>query len=153
MYYAIVALLMFLLPALSVVIEIAQSSPLPLVLLIGKWYVFWAVGARLGLAGLRQIIQPRYTAEVILGLKSEESLLLVRELGFSNVALGLAGLISLWKPEWRGAVALTAGIFYALAGINHARQAHRNRLENVAMVSDLIAGLVLLGFCVQTFLG
>jgi hypothetical protein len=33
--------------------------------LVGKWFVFWAaVGVRLGLAGLRQILQPSFTAEI-----------------------------------------------------------------------------------------
>ena len=31
--------------------------------LVGKWFVFWTVGIQLFLAGLRQIVQPRYTAE------------------------------------------------------------------------------------------
>ncbi len=31
------------------------------------------------------------------------------------------------------------------AGINHALRAHRNRLENIAMLSDLFAGVVLVG--------
>jgi hypothetical protein len=52
-------------------------------------------------------------------------------------------------PSWRLAGALAGGIFYGLAGVNHALQAHRNRLENVAMVSDLFAALVLLWVCVS----
>ena len=34
-----------------------------------------------------------------------------------------------------------------MAGLNHVRQPHRNRLENVAMVSDVFVALVLLGVC------
>ena len=30
--------------------------------LVGKWFVFWAVGARLFIAGIRQVIQPAFTA-------------------------------------------------------------------------------------------
>lgn len=100
--------------------------------LIGKWFVFWAVGWRLFLAGMRQIVQPGYTARVILGLKHDESQILVRELGFANVAFGAIGILSLFVPSWRLAAALAGGIFYGLAGINHVRQSHRNKLENVA---------------------
>jgi hypothetical protein len=148
MYYTIVLLLMFALPALSIAIEASMSGAAPLVALLGKWFVFWAVGVRLFLAGVRQVAQPRYTAEVILGLKSDEVLLVVRELGFANLAIGLVGLASLAFPGWRLASALAGGVFYGLAGINHALQSHRTRLENVAMVSDLWAAIVLLGLCV-----
>ena len=146
MYYAIVGLLMFALPLLSVVIEVLLSSQ-PVTPLIGKWYVFWAVGVRLLLAGLRQVAQPQYTARVILGLKSDDSLLVVRELGFANVAFGVAGLLSLHFSTWCIPVALAGGIFYGLAGVNHTLQSHRGKLENIAMVSDIFAALVLLGFC------
>jgi hypothetical protein len=115
--------------------------------IIAKWYVFWAVGVRLGLAGLRQMIQPRYTAETILGIKSEEPLLLVRELGIANTAIGSIGLASLFVPSWALPAALTGAIFYGIAVINHVFHQPRNKLQNVAMVSDLFAGLVLALCC------
>jgi len=148
MYYFIVGTFMFALPALCVAGEMLfHAMPLGAAL-AAKWFAFWAVGWRLLLAGIRQIAQPRYTAREILGLKSDESLILVRELGFANVAIGLVGVLSLPVPQWRLAAALAGGVFYGLAGISHARQGHRNRLENVAMVSDILASVVLLGACV-----
>jgi hypothetical protein len=147
MYYAIVALLMFIFPLISVVAEgVAQDGTLWL-LLLTKWYVFWAVGMRLSLAGLRQMIQPKYTAKEILGIEGDDVLLVVRELGFANVSLGALGLSSLVEPKWVLGAALAGGLFYLLAGVNHALQTHRNRLENVAMVSDLIVGAALLALC------
>jgi hypothetical protein len=143
MYVVMVAALMFIVPLACVAGEVVSGTPLSLPL-IGKWFVIWSVGARLLLAGLRQIIQPRYTAEVILSLKSSESLVLVRELGFANLAVGLVGLGSAIYPAWRPAAALAGGIFYGLAGVSHALQPHRGKLENVAMVSDLWAAVVLL---------
>ena len=118
--------------------------------LIGKWFVFWSVGWRLLLAGVRQIAQPEYTAREILGLKSAESWTVVRELGFGNLALGIVGVLSLWLPSWQLAAALGGGLFYLLAGINHALQKHRNRLENLAMVSDLFVGMILLCVCMTS---
>lgn len=138
---------MFALPALSVGIEAGFLHRAFSAALVGKWFVFWSVGVRLFTAGLRQIFQPGYTAKVILGFQGEEALLLVRELGFANVALGVAGLLSLGLPAWRTPVALAGGIFYGLAGINHLLQGHRNPLENVAMVSDLFVAGVLLAVC------
>jgi hypothetical protein len=144
MYYAIVVATMLVLPALSVAIQASAQGFSFDPLLVAKWFTFWAVGVRLFLAGLRQTIQPRYTANVILGLKSEECLMLVRELGFANLALGSVGLLSLPLPGWLPAAALAGGIFYALAGLGHVFSSDRNRLETVAMVSDLMAGALLI---------
>lgn len=153
MYYAIVALFMFLLPLLSIAAEPWIAGTALGAALVAKWFAFWAVGLRLLLAGVKQIAQPQYTAREILGLKTDESLILVRELGFANVALGLLGTLSLLRPDWRLAAALAGGVFYGLAGINHALQGHRNRLENVAMVSDGFAAVVLLAACALAVLG
>jgi hypothetical protein len=147
MYYAIVAAFMFGLPILCIGIELAFAAGVISATLVAKWFVFWSVGVRLFTAGLRQIIQPEFTANVILGFKSSESLLLVRELGFSNLAVGLLGILSLMFPQWRWPVALAGGVFYGLAGLTHVIQDHRNTLENVAMVSDLFVSAVLLVTC------
>ena len=85
--------LMAVFPFVSAVIQLlsgqhAMLNAAAIIPVVAKWYVFWAVGVRLFLAGLRQIIQPRYTAETILGIKGEDALLVVRELGFANSALG-----------------------------------------------------------------
>ena len=66
----------------------------------GQLHVFWAVGVRLFIAGLRQIVQPRYTAETILGVKDPDATLIVRELGFANTAIGSAGLGSIYLAGW-----------------------------------------------------
>lgn len=152
MYYAIVTVFMFVLPLLSITVESATSGTALTAAIIAKWFVFWAVGWRLLLAGLKQIAQPQFTAKEILGLKSDESLILVRELGFSNVAIGLLGVTSLFQPGWQLGAALAGAVFYGLAGITHALRAHRNRLENVAMASDLFASVVLLcALCIALF--
>jgi hypothetical protein len=152
MYVPMVIALMAVVPLVCVVIQLLSTEQLLLnaaaiIPIIAKWYVFWAVGVRLFVAGLRQIIQPRYTAQIILGIKGEDALLLVRELGFANTALGSVGLASILAPSWLLPVAVAAAIFYGLAGFNHVLHAHRNKLENVAMVSDLFAALVLAVCC------
>ncbi|MBS0316349.1 MAG: hypothetical protein JSR49_04395, partial [Proteobacteria bacterium] len=100
MYLAIVTALMLVLPVGSIGLEAVIGGHGLSALLVAKWFVIWSVGARLFLAGMRQIVQPRYTAEVILSLKHEESHVLVRELGFANLAVGLAGLASWLFPTW-----------------------------------------------------
>jgi hypothetical protein len=144
MYPFVVGALMLLLPAGSGVAEaLLRGAPLSMAL-AAKWFVFWSVGVRLLSAGVKQIWQPEYTARAILKLQSDDALLVIRELGFANVAIGSLGIASLGISAWRSAGALVGGVFYSLAAINHLRQAHRGRLENIAMVSDAFVAVVLL---------
>ncbi len=143
MYLAVVLTFMLVLPVGFTGLSTVTGGVAMSAALVAKWFVIWSVGARLSLTGLKQIIQPRYTARVILSLKHDESLVLVRELGFANLAIGLAGLACWRFPTWIPAVALVGAIFYCLAGFNHLLHPHRSKLENIAMVSDLFVGFVL----------
>jgi hypothetical protein len=150
-YVFMIAALMFVLPIVSIFSELGASVPLSTAL-IGKWFVFWAVGIRLLAAGSRQILQPKYTAENILGIKSADSLMLVRELGFANVAVGCVAAASLVAAGWTLPMAVVGALFYGLAGINHLLHAGRNKLQNVAMASDIFIAVVLAVFCIATAL-
>lgn len=137
---------MFALPILSVLVESAvHKNHAPLLALIGKWFVFWAIGVRLFTAGLRQIIKPGLTAEGIFGIKDNASWAIIRELGFANVGMGLAGILTLWFAGWRPAAALTGGLFLVLDGILHVTN-KRNFEENVAMYSDLFIGIIMAAY-------
>jgi hypothetical protein len=145
MYLAMVAALMFALPVGSVVADtMLRAHGLWSGAVVLKWFVFWSVGVRLLVAGLRQIAQPRYTAETILGIQGVESLLLVRELGFANVAIGSVGVCSWFFPAWLMPAAVAGMVFFGLAGINHIT-ARRNSHQTIALVSDLFVAAVLLG--------
>ena len=147
MYLVIVLLLMLVLPAGSIYVEHSHlHSTAPTMLLLGKWFVFWSVGVRLVLGGLRQFFQPRFTSEQIFGIKSDDVLPLVRELGVANFATGVVGIISLAKPSFTLPVAISATIFYGIAGIRHVAESDRNRNENVAMISDLFIALILAAY-------
>jgi|SRR5580658_1770293 hypothetical protein len=143
MYFAIVGLTMFLLPVTSVLTEHALVPGESVIYLIGRWFVFWGVGVRLTLAGLRQFFQPAFTATEIFHMSSEEALPLVRELGVANVATGTVGLLSLAFTGFILPIALSAGIFYGVAGVRHAFERSRTLNETVAMASDLFLFLVL----------
>ena len=147
MYFLMISLLMLVLPLASIVME---AGVRPDMAVTGKWFVFWMVGARLFAAGLRQILQPRYTAEKILGIQGDANLVIVRELGFANFALGIGGLATLAATSWTPPLALVGGIFYAAAGIQHVLHPGRNKLQSFAMATDLFAAVVLLGFFVWT---
>ncbi len=147
MYLLIVLLLMLVLPIGSICVEHSYlHSAAPPMLLVGKWFVFWSAGVRLFLAGLRQFFQPRFTSEQIFGIKSDDALPLVRELGIANFATGVVGITSLAKPSFTLPVAISAFIFYGIAGIRHVAESDRTRNENVAMTSDLFISLILAAY-------
>ena len=144
MYLAVIVLLMGVLPIASILVEfVLLHSGADLLFLIGKWFVFWSVGVRLLLAGLRQIANPEFTAETIFGVTDKAALTIVQELGFGNLAIGLLGALTLLNRQWIAPAAIVGGLFYGLAGIKHLVKGDRNATENIAMVSDLFIAVVI----------
>lgn len=154
MYLISIFLLMLVFPSASIYAEHAfWHANAPLMLLVGKWFVFWSAGVRLFMAGLRQFFQPRFTSEEIFGIKSDVVLPIVRELGIANFATGTVGILSIMIPSFIQPVAIAAAIFYGIAGVRHVAQRGKLRNENIATVSDLFASLVFtayIGFVVLT---
>jgi len=147
MYVVIVVLLLAVLPIGSIAAEhIYFHSPEPLFDLAGKWFTFWAVGGRLFLAGLRQTIQPAFTARQIFGIASDEAFPVVRELGLANLAMGALGLLSLTLPQARMAAAFVGGLYYGLAGLLHLFRGEKNATERFAMITDLMVFVLLAGY-------
>jgi hypothetical protein len=150
MYILIIALLLLVFPICSILVELfVLNSAVGVWLLIGKWFVFWAVGVRLFIAGLRQITQPEFTANKIFGIKNPDVFAIVREIGFSNLSMGLLGLWSIYKSEWVMPAALVGGLYYGLAGVGHLFKKQKNLLENIAMYSDFFIFIILLIFFVS----
>jgi hypothetical protein len=147
MYVIIVFLLLFALPVGSVLAEHSYlHSAAPLMLLAGKWFVFWAVGIRLFLAGIRQSLQPKFTARQIFEIESDEVLPIVQELGFANLSMGLLGIVSLPVPAFVLPAAVVGGFYYGLAGIKHTARGGRNFNSNVAMITDLYVFAILASY-------
>jgi hypothetical protein len=146
MYFITVLLLLFVLPVGAVSIDLWSDPGLDLIWLIGKWFTFSAVGLRLFLAGVRQNLQPEFTARAIFEIEDAKAHAIVREVGFGNLAMGTAGLLTLLLPSWLPPAAFVGGIYYGLAGIGHAIKPDRNAKENVALFSDILASLVLIAF-------
>jgi hypothetical protein len=148
-YFATVLLLMFVLPLCSIFAQVLIRANLDnWILLIGKWFVFWTVGIRLLLAGVRQVIRPGFTAERIFDIKGKEPLPIVQELGFANVAMGTLGTLSILNIHWIVPSALAGAIFYGCAGIKHITRRGKNRNEMIATISDMIAAVVLVFYLV-----
>jgi len=137
-------MLLFILPTSSIVVEMVLDHTSNIVFLITKWFVFYA-GLRLFIAGLRQTFRPDFTAK-ILGLNERASLQIVQELGFSNICIGLLGIISLFIPAWTNPSAFVSGIFYGLAGFKHLMTKKKNAMATFAMITDFWAFLILI-FC------
>jgi hypothetical protein len=142
---------MFIFPILSILVEIfIFHSSAGIILLIGKWFVFWSIGIRLFAAGLRQIIRPQFTAEKILGIKGNQQFIVVQELGFANVSMGTLGICTMLNSNWVLPAAIVGGLFIGLAGVRHTLSKERNLLENTAMSSNLIIFMVLLVYIIWT---
>ncbi|MCX5493894.1 hypothetical protein OSH11_04195 [Kaistia dalseonensis] len=152
MYLAMILLLLFVLPVASIAIEhLAFPQGASLLALTGIWFVFWAVGVRPALAGLRQIFNPAFTAETIFGIKEVAPRKIVQELGFANLSIGVLGIASIVHAPWTIPAAIVGGLFYLLAGIKHVLNQGRSRTEVIAMVSDLFIALVLGAYLAAVF--
>lgn len=138
MYLAAVTLLMSVLPVASVLIEGSMTGyaagPW---FLIGKWFVFWAVGVRLALVAVSQIARPAVTANTLFGIEDRRVLPLVLELGFGNLAIGALALVTMVKHEWTAPAAVAGEIVSALSGLKLSAKPARSRSETIVMISDL----------------
>ncbi len=149
MYLVVVILLMGILPVVSILIEYSGlAASADLWSLVGKWFVFWSVGVRLALAGIRQVVQPAFTAEEIFGIGDKAARIVVQELGFANLAMGVLAIVTLAAPQWVAAAALAGAIFYGLAGARHVLKGGQNRNEMIAAVSDIFIFAVLAAYLV-----
>jgi hypothetical protein len=150
-YALAVVSLTIILPALSVLVEWKlRGGPLTSLVLTGKWFIFWAVGVRLFTAGLRQVINPTFTAKDIFHIRDTASHAIVRELGFANICFGATGIISLFLPAWRIVSAFGSGLFYGIAGFNHIARKPASPNELLALVSDLFIFVALLLYVLLT---
>ena len=99
MYLASIVLLMLVLPAARVIVEALWFGTAADVMpLVASGFVFWAVGVRLFIAGVRQVAQPQFTAESIFEIKDRAAFAIVRAAGFANLSTGTLGLANLAVP-------------------------------------------------------
>ena len=154
MYRAIILLLIFVLPIGSVGAEwLSSGGATPPMLLVGKWFVFWAAGVRLLLAGIKQFLQPEFTAHQIFKMKTDEALPVIRELGIANFAAGVLGVASIWATSFVLPVAIWGAIFYGVAGAQHVTQKGKSGNETLAMATDLFAFVALAVYVLYVWMG
>ena len=153
-YLLIVLATMLILPLACILGEVLQKKAPFGWALTGKYFIFWAIGIRLFIAGIRQTTQPAFTAVKIFNIRnSEESFVIIRELGFANICIGLIGILSLFNSEWRPVAAIAGGLYFGLAGIQHVAKGADSGNEVIAMISDLfVFGLMLVYLSFTFFL-
>jgi hypothetical protein len=136
---------MLVLPVISIAQDVVSETT-DLMPAVGKWFVYWGVGWRLTVTAVYQLLRPSFTAKDIFEIDDPKTSKLVLEIGFGNLAIGLASIASLYFPEWIPGMALAGAIFFALAGIQHVRNGASTRPEIVAMVSDLGIAVILIAY-------
>ena len=94
MLYAVVVLFMVVLRSASVGIALADGGHGSTMEVVGTWFVFGRSAYVSFTAGVRQVVKPGLTSEGILGIPGRQAWLLVRELGFANIATGAIGILS-----------------------------------------------------------
>jgi hypothetical protein len=142
-YLSTIILLMLIFPVISIIIDSQSHQGQDLTALAGKWFVFWAIGIRLLLAGIRQAAKPAFTLAEIFHIKNKESEIIVRELGFANICFGITGVLSIFIPEWRAAAGFIGGLYMGIAGVYHIVKKPVSANEVIAMVSDIYIFIVL----------
>lgn len=148
-----IILFFLILPCVAILLEVfAVSTPLPFRVIAFKWFVFSGIGLRLGSAGLKQIIQPEFTAKEIFSSESDVAIPIVRELGYANICFSVIALISLIVPTFRIPAAINGGLYFGLAGLLHVFKPKESGKEIFAMASDLFIFLVLLTLLVLNML-
>jgi len=149
-YIVVVSVLTFILPFVCAAAQKVINKDTPFSFdLIGKWFIFSAVGLRLFIAGIKQTTDPAFTAKEIFHLDNPESFPIVRELGFANICFGLVGIVSLFFPQWRVVSAFGSGLYYGIAGLQHFLKKPVGINEKFALVSDIIIFLLLLIYFVK----
>ncbi|MFT3750387.1 MAG: hypothetical protein QM768_18880 [Agriterribacter sp.] len=149
-YIISVSALTFILPVISFWTEHFTTGTALTFDLFSKWFIFSAAGLRLFLAGIKQVKNPEFTAKQIFHLNSAESFPILRELGFANICFGLVAILSLFKPGWRIVSAFASGLYYGIAGIQHALKKNTGINEKFALWTDLVIFVLLLIYFIIT---
>ncbi len=143
-------LLMLIIPIVSLVINILiLDNNYNIFFLIGKWFIFWSIGIRLFTAGVKQVIKLEFTAKSIFHFKTTESYLIIRELGFANICMGLIGIISLFLEQWRIVIAISGGLFFGFAGIHHMIVKPISSNEKIAMISNIFIFILMIVYLIS----
>lgn len=83
-------------------------------------------------------------------IDNKESQVVVRELGFANICMGLLGLFSLFYVQFRLPAAIVGGLYFGLAGMLHIIKKPVSQNEKIALTSDMFIFIIMLVFVFST---
>ncbi|MDF2567236.1 MAG: hypothetical protein K0R90_692 [Oscillospiraceae bacterium] len=145
LYQISVIIFFALLPVIGIIGDVfilkSETNTFSIIL---KWFVFSGVGLRLFSAGLKQAINPSFTAKEIFKVYEEKSFAIIREIGFANISFGFIGILSFFFPIFRLAAATSGGLYFGLAGSLHIFRKMKSRDEIFAMISDYFIFFILI---------
>ena len=98
------------------------------------------------MAGVRQIVQPEFTATAVFGIQDCSAYSRVRELGFVTLSVGLLAVVSLLYRPWVEAVALAGHSCSSWQEAIISSAVTVNLLRKVALCSDLFIVSVLVAY-------
>ncbi len=112
--------------------------------LTGKWFIFWVAGVRLSFTGIKHIYRRGAAPAAFFYGEKKENFLMIRELGFANITIGVMGMLSVVNSNWRQIAGLAAAIFFGLSALQHFFIKPVNGKEMAIMVTDIIVFAILL---------
>ena len=144
-YEYFVILCFCVVPIISIALEsLLISTETTMSELALKWFVFGSIGLRLGIAGMKQLVHPQFTAKEIFNILDDAANPLVKELGSANICFSLLAIVSLWVTSFRIPAALAGGLYFGFAGFMHLLKPRESDKETFAMISDLFIFFVLI---------
>ena len=109
-----------------------------------KWLVLWVIGVGALITGLMQALNPEYTAN-LLQIEAND-FIIIKELGYSQIGMGILGLLSIKSSYYKKASAIVYGLFIFGCTLNHfTRISIVSAGEIVSIVSDIWIVAVSLG--------
>jgi len=117
-YIVNVYLLTVLLPFTAMSIESFGSKDKLSVAVLAKWFLFFAVGIRFLLGGIRQVVRAKMKTGEIFYIERKSCCPIVKELGFANLSFGAVAVVSLYVPSWRIVSAFSSSFYYGAAVLN-----------------------------------
>ncbi len=89
-----------------------------------KWFLFWTIGIRLFLIGIKKVIYPLfYIKKVYKSYCNQPNI--IRDFGFSYISIGILGILSIFNRSWQFPTFITGLILYSLIGLNYFKEIYK----------------------------
>lgn len=117
-YIVDVYLFTVLLPFIAICVEAIRSDGRILATVIEKWFLFFAIGMRFLLGGIRRTARIKFRTGKIFHIEKRKCCPVLRELGITNFSFGTVAVISFFIPSWRNITAFGSCLYYGAAAFS-----------------------------------